>query len=363
MGKRTNTAVWLEKYERWQIKVQKDNERRTFTSSTPGRKGKMECNAKADAWLDDNITNERARVEDLYKEYADSVKETTSYSNWLKVDYFGRIWITPNIGTTRISQINEQKLQDIINQAYAKNLSKKSIQNLKATITAFIKYCRMRRCTTLFPESLQIPKGARTVAKRILQPQSLSILFSTDETTLYGKRIKDKYIHAYRFAVLTGLRPGELRGLMRSDYSNGTIQIKRAVNIHDEITTGKNENALRRIVLSELARSTIEKQLASPNRGDMYIFDINNHASYSKAWKRYCEANKIEYVSLYELRHTFVSVAQSLPDGFLKQIVGHSKSMDTYGVYAHEMVGQLELSAEKLNGLFSDFIYQKQKSN
>ena len=39
MGKRTNTAVWLDKYGRWQIKVQKDGQRRTFTSSKPGRTG------------------------------------------------------------------------------------------------------------------------------------------------------------------------------------------------------------------------------------------------------------------------------------------------------------------------------------
>lgn len=30
MGKRVNTAVWLEKQQRWQIKVQKDGVRKTF---------------------------------------------------------------------------------------------------------------------------------------------------------------------------------------------------------------------------------------------------------------------------------------------------------------------------------------------
>lgn len=35
--KRTNTAVWMEKQKRWQIKVQKDGERRTFYSFKPGR--------------------------------------------------------------------------------------------------------------------------------------------------------------------------------------------------------------------------------------------------------------------------------------------------------------------------------------
>ena len=47
MAKRTNTAVWLEKHERWQINVQKDGIRKTFTSSIPGRNGQREANRKA----------------------------------------------------------------------------------------------------------------------------------------------------------------------------------------------------------------------------------------------------------------------------------------------------------------------------
>lgn len=60
--KRTNTAVWMEKYNRCQIKVQKDGLRKTFYSSTPGRTGQREANAKADAWLDENVINTRLNV-------------------------------------------------------------------------------------------------------------------------------------------------------------------------------------------------------------------------------------------------------------------------------------------------------------
>ena len=51
--KRTNTAKWVESAQRWQINVQKDGKRKTFTSTKPGRTGQREANAKADAWLDD----------------------------------------------------------------------------------------------------------------------------------------------------------------------------------------------------------------------------------------------------------------------------------------------------------------------
>lgn len=52
------------------------------------------------------------------------------------------------------------------------------------------------------------------------------------------------------------------------------------------------------------------------------------------------------------LRHTFVSVVKSLPEGMLKQVVGHSESMDTFGVYSHDVEGDLEEAAKKIQSIF-----------
>ena len=73
MGKRTNTAVWEEKYQRWRIAVQKDGVRKQFYSSTPGRTGQREANAKADAWLEDGIAVKASRVEQAGKLWLASV--------------------------------------------------------------------------------------------------------------------------------------------------------------------------------------------------------------------------------------------------------------------------------------------------
>ena len=62
MKKRTNTAFWVEKEKRWCIAVQKNGTRKRFYSSTPGRTGQREANAKADAWLDDSIRDGRKKV-------------------------------------------------------------------------------------------------------------------------------------------------------------------------------------------------------------------------------------------------------------------------------------------------------------
>ena len=81
MKKRVNTAFWVEKEKRWCIAVQKNGTRKRFYSSTPGRTGQREANAKADAWLDDSIRDGKKKVAALYAQWVEELKLTcgTSY--------------------------------------------------------------------------------------------------------------------------------------------------------------------------------------------------------------------------------------------------------------------------------------------
>ncbi len=355
MGQRTNTAVWLEKYQRWQLKVQKDGERRTFASPIPGRTGQRECNAKADAWLDEGVANPNKRVFELYAGYLETLKLRQSRSGWEKEDYFWRIHVEPRIGKLKIKDVTEQRLQDIIDRAHAAGRTKKTLQGLLSFIRSFYKYCRASKATSLFPENMTIPKSAKESTKNILQPSSLVALMNVDTTILYGKRKFDSYIFAYRFQVYTGLRPGELRGLRWEDIKGRRVFVRRSINIHNEITTGKNKNAIRSFYLIDLAANVLEdyKEFKGTYHKQDYVFDIPSLSTYENRWRRYCEANKIPHIAPYEMRHTFVSVAKKLPDGQIKPIVGHSKSMDTFGIYGHELDGEDMETAIDLNSLFT----------
>ena len=44
------------------------------------------------------------------------------------------------------------------------------------------------------------------------------------------------------------------------------------------------------------------------------------------------------------MRHTFVSIAQELPEAYVKRLVGHSRNMDTFGTYGHAVAGDAEKS-------------------
>lgn len=351
MSKRTNTAVWQEAYSRWRVAVQKDGQRKYFYSSTPGRTGQREANRKADAWLEDGVGVKAGRVEDVYKLWLEGLKQTTSAGNWEPVESRWRVWVLPIIGKKRVNALTDADLQTIINKAHAAGKSRKTLQLLAGDLRAFCKFCRKAKLSTYLPEDVQIPAGARLKGKKVLQPDDLVKLFSIDTTLYRGKRVHDDFIHAYRFEVLTGLRPGELLGLRWADIKGSTVNLSRAINVKGIETRGKNENAVRSFVLSDVARAVLEAQRAITGHCES-VFCLETERRYYKRWKVYCAANDLQPVSLYELRHTFVSVVKTLPAGEVKELVGHSEDMDTFGIYSHTLTGEDIATAQAVNAVF-----------
>lgn len=75
-------------------------------------------------------------------------------------------------------------------------------------------------------------------------------------------------------------------------------------------------------------------------------------------WKLYRKQHGIS-CSLYEMRHTLISLAQSgVPEQLVKMVVGHSDSMDTFGVYSHQLGGELQRAANMLDGVFDRVLSQ-----
>ena len=255
MKKRVNTAFWVEKESRWCIAVQKNGTRKRFYSSTPGRTGQREANAKADAWLDDSIRDGRKKMATLYAEWVEELKLTCGTSYVIQCNKYGEYYILPVCGNIRIDELTEGDLQKAIDMSFKKRclkkggrrtsdkpLSRKTLMTIRSTEISFVKWCRRNKYSALF---LSIPTNARMGKKNILQPSALKILFDVDSRLYYGKRVFDEYIYAYRFAVATGVRPGELVGLWYGDVKGNTVNLRRSINRLDEETTGKNENAIR----------------------------------------------------------------------------------------------------------------------
>lgn len=362
MSERKNEAAWIEKRNRWQINVQASGVRKTFTSSKPGKKGKIEAERKADDWLQTQIIGGNTRCDILLDQFLTQKEQTTSHTNSAQIEYHIRYFIRPVIGMKRIDRVTEDDLQVVIDRAHAAGRYRKTLSNLRATIQAFIKFCRKKKVTTLFPENLVLPRNAPKRERHIAEPEDIRKLFSNDTTYWHLAERPAWYIHAFRFAVLTGLRPGELLGLQWSDIRDGKLTIHRSINDDGEITSGKNENAHRTLALQGIAAQELKAQremLRQYEVSSSYVFptldaEVTRQSAYRSSWKRYCEFNGLTQTTPYELRHTYVSLNDEMPDGLKKKALGHSKNMDTEGVYGHLKTGDLERIAQ-----YSDQVVKK----
>lgn len=257
-------------------------------------------------------------------------------------------------------------MQKVIDIAHKRGLARKTLSNLRACLVAIIKYARRSKCTTLLPEGLTIPASAPKSNKTILAPKDLHTLLTCDTTEIRGKPAQDWFIHAFRLAVLLGLRPGETIALKWSDIKNNILHVQRSLNSAGELTCGKNDNAERYIALSGLAAAEIEaqrKQLTDAGLPLKWVFPLLSTGeppcqnTYYLDFIRYQKINHFDpVVSPYELRHTFVSINDEMPDGLKRKTMGHSRSMDTEGVYGHRIVGDIQRAAEYSNAAFQRII-------
>ena len=138
---RRSEAIWVEARERWQINVQRDGKRKTFTSSTPGKRGKHEAEAKADDWLDAGQP-EDMRFDAAWALYMDYIRRNTGTSNYNSIDSIGRTWIldTPEetrISRKRLSKIRLSDLQNLVTAAGEADKSKRTCKNIKDKISGF----------------------------------------------------------------------------------------------------------------------------------------------------------------------------------------------------------------------------------
>lgn len=352
--KRKNEAKWIESRQRWQINVQDDGERRTFSDSTPGTKGKIAAEKAADKWLEEKTANENIRLNKLWERYLIEVKTLTGERNHMKHEQMGRLWLLPKLERKKVRDITIQNWQECINAAYKKGKSKKTCQNIRGSITALYKFAKKNRIPIEKPEDLTIPKDAPVKTKVILQPSDVKVFFTQDEVKRHNRLEKCFEIYAWRFLLVSGMRRAELCGLRRDDIVDGTLHVRGT----------KSDKADRYIYLSQHMLGILEEQknnLKSRGIISPYIFPNLNgkqmHPNHLyKTWASYRGQHGIKS-TLHDLRHTLISVSKAdMPEELLKLVVGHTVKTDTFGIYGHKVEGDLKRAADIFDGIFDKLL-------
>lgn len=347
--------------QRWRIRVQRDGRKYSFSSSLPGTKGRKECREKYERWLYDNEVIGGKTCGRVAQEYLDDLgaRRGTDSESYKQNERYIRLYIAPKLASKKMCKITLREWQGVINGATGrkKDLSRKTLENLRGIISALVKFGYANYECELLRSSLYIPQGHEQKEKEILQPAQLKRLFAPS----------GKWYHPlFCFLALTGMRPGEALGLQVDDIKGDRAYIKRSVSASGKITSGKNENARRMVPLGSLALGLIKATIDRNDRQNLrtkWIFcdihgDHGNQSTMRNQWNE-LKAERGLSGTVYSLRHTFISFTKSvLPESTIKDIVGHSVSMDTFGTYGHIVDGESTHAAQIIDLTFGQVFGQ-----
>ena len=351
-----NTPKW--DGQRWRIQVRKDGKRYSFSSSIQGPKGRKDVIKKYEQWYYGEATGEKS-VKRVCSEFLEDVKarrgeQSPAYEQY---ERYIRLYIVPRCGQKKICKMTLRDWQTLINEAHGRNkaLSEKSLKTLRGIIMGVIKFGYSDYQCELPRGDLYIPKGHYKGEKEYLQKDDVRRLLEPSELW---------YHPLFCFLLLTGMRPSEALGLQIGDIKGDRVIIRRGVNARGQITEGKNENAKRMIPLGDLASSIIRKTIQRNedyNLRTKWIFcspdgSKGNQSTMRNHWAILKKERGIPG-TVYSLRHTFISLMKNvMPEQTIKDIVGHSVSMDTFGTYGHIIEGEERKAAKVIDLTLGDIL-------
>ena len=304
--------------KRWRIQIQKEGKRYSFSSSLAGAKGKKECKEKFERWYYEGGDGCKT-VERVCKEYLEDLGNRRGFDSeaYIQAERYIRLYILPKCGSRKMNRMTLREWQSVINTATGakKALSHKTLQNLRGTISAIVKFGYADYQCEMLRGDLYIPLGHSKKEKEILQPEDIKRLFEPSDLW---------YHPLFCFLLLTGLRPSEGLG----------IQLM--------------------IPLGSLARQILTETIARNNRKNLntpWIFcdkhgDKGNQSTMRNNWLELKKERNLPG-TIYGLRHTFISMMKTnLAEQTIKDIVGHSVSMTTFETYGHLVDGEDRKAAQ-----------------
>jgi len=354
ISKQLPRPKWNVTLKRWVLSVMIDGQRKQFTSQDK-RNGKREVIERAEKWI---VCRTRSDLKfgDVFELYVqDYIKKNGRNEQLEQIRSISRLFVLPRLSSVPLDKIRVSDLQAVINDARphregVEKLSRKYLSNIRGVIVSFCRWCLINDYMDKNPsEALYIPSGAPKVGKEILQLSDIEKLFRNPQNLWYERAIF--------LQILTGLRPGEILGLKRSDYKDGVLYICRSINARGRVTDGKNKNANRIIELPDEARRLILDQLrATQNLKSEWLFCNRiggkpNQDNVRETLKVLIRRHNLPNITLYGLRHTFYSHVESyLPDRLIKGIFGHSEATDGHELYGkHRISNELHEAAERLS--------------
>lgn len=256
--------------------------------------------------------------------------------------------ILPYLSGIPMNSITQMQVQYVFTTLNGK--SKSLITKVKTTMNEIFNSAIANRII-MFSPVVNITTNHKEKKEKLAMPKAeeAALLEAlSKDTSYFGRR-------AYLFALLgfkTGMRRGELCGLMLSDFNlaDHTVSVNRAVmwptntqaQISDSRTQTKTKAAHRIIPIPDTAFRDVKAAVLSAyaEAKSLYLFhgEDGNPMSYTELrnlWTRIQKTSPVKF-SIHEMRHTYCTrILREVAIKEAQYFMGHASADMTIGVYNH----------------------------
>jgi integrase len=361
MAKKTNCTINGVDYYRMRAKVGVDENGKNIIKAFYG-KSKKEAKEKRDEYLQGNasgiIDYDKIVFTELYDQWLEVVKRPTiANSSFIRYERLYRRWIKPaEFSSATVVSIKPLDIQRHLNSIKLD----KTANDVIVQLTMFFGYCMKEKIVLHDPmASIQRRKINEVKNKK-------KALTDADVAKLKSAFEKDFDLFLYVFALMTGLRRGEIAALTHKDidFDQGVIHVYKSLgrvsSMDDEgnftsgiqVTNTKNESSIRDVPIADSLIAPLKKhmrlekekhlRIGIPFRQDNFLFTsaICTAIREDRMNSRFKKAQKelgIEPVTFHGLRHTFCTMLakNNVPLKTASVLMGHSNIGTTAKIYTH----------------------------
>lgn len=289
---------------------------------------------------------EDVSVEEFLARWLSAIRRSVRETTYRRYETNVRVHLLPAFGHLRLSELHPLAIQ----QFYARKmgeLSPRTVRYLHATLGRALRMAVRWGMLERSPTDLVDPPKAGRREQRFLTPEQAVRLIECSR----GDRLHALYV----LALTTGMRQGELLGLMWQDWEGERIFVRRTlINCGGRLWYGepKTQGSRRGLYLPPLAVQALARHRSrmegEGNYGPQRPIFCNRKGApllsqnlMRRSFHPLLERAGLPRVRFHDLRHTFASflIHQGLHPKVVSDALGHSSIKLTMDTYSHLLPG------------------------
>ena len=302
--------------------------------------------------------------DDWFGEWITTYKQNTVKQG--TVDLYNKhysAYIKKYLGDMKLVDIQAQDLQKLLN-----NMSSEGYADDTITLT----YCVLSGVFKQAYKNELIPKNPFSLITRPKgKAKKEKVVFTKKQQELYMRYAERSYLrNLLQLAMCTGMRNGELRGLLWSDvdFKRKVIHIRHNLITSSKdgvkMDTPKTRTSTRDIPMTEKVYEILKRQESEgeKNKDDFVFYAANGPVSRKRITHEINvmlqnmadDGIAFPYFTLHSTRHTFATrcIEKGMNPQVLKTILGHATLSMTMDLYSHVLPDTKAVEMRKVSKAF-----------